>query len=100
MSRRKCRAAKRRRKVAPQGGAAKVAPQASRRKCPRTDEIGRERKRADDTRSVADDLRMSEQRCSNQRTQIGSLEKRVDELLASQRLTAEQFAACEFEIFL
>ena len=56
--------------------------------------------RADDTRSVADDLRMSKQRCSNQRTQIGLLEKRVDELLASQRLSAEQFAVYKLKIFL
>lgn len=55
------------------------------------DEINRERKRADDTLNVADDLKMSEQRVANQRAQLALLEQRVNEFMITQRTSVSSF---------
>jgi chromosome segregation ATPase len=46
---------------------------------------------------LADDFKLSEQRCQNQKLQIAKLEQRIDELMANQRASAEQMAECMLE---
>ncbi|KAI6177459.1 Non-specific serine/threonine protein kinase [Aphelenchoides bicaudatus] len=58
----------------------------------KTAEIAHVQEKVHKKQEVADDLKMSEQRCQNQKLQIAKLEQRIDELMATQRASAEHIA--------
>lgn len=59
-------------------------------------EIVQVQEKVNQKQEVADDLKLSEQRCQNQKLQIAKLEQRIDELMATQRASAEHIAECKF----
>jgi hypothetical protein len=58
-------------------------------------EIVQVQEKVNQKQEVADDLKISEQRCQAQKLQIAKLEQRIDELMANQRASAEQIAECK-----
>ena len=61
----------------------------------KTTEIANISKKVTQKQDLADDLKLSEQRCQSQKLQIAKLEQRIDELMATQRASAEQIAECK-----
>lgn len=55
-------------------------------------EIAKIQEKVHQKQDLADDFKLSEQRCQNQKLQIAKLEQRIDELMAAQRASAEQIA--------